>query len=398
MNALEVVDGETTEILLISQCRADQTSGGLDVIATINHPPVITGITYDPSKFICESETTICVTVVDPDGDPVEVYLIDTDFWSVVAYEVVAGAGETTACFTIAFPGPGDYSVGFVAYDMGYGPDGDLLPMEALLALQGDPAPSRDEIIVPVHVLDDEDCIESCLCPEGFTLTPAGDECIRTTEVPATEAGTLYTVCPAAPSSAYGWAGVIFPGGLIDNLTAFFLERLNTIGVWACDSDSSTAGTTPVGEWIGFSACIDIDVPGDYVIGMAADNRMRFRLNGTPFFTMDSYNTLNFNHWWMNPVSLGSGLNIIELEGYNDGLIASFGADIYGPYPAGSLDDDASMAGLDYEGNVEWSTLDVIGQPFITGEVSGLSCPDGYSLNTCTGELTCTLIERVPCE
>ena len=97
-------------------------------------------------------------------------------------------------------------------------------------------------------------------------------------------------------------------------------------------------------------------------------------------------------------IPLASGLNIIEMEGWNQSQAASFGADIYGPFPAGSIVDDATMSAADYQGNVLWSTLDMIGEPFSIGEASGYSCPDGFVVNLCGDAPTCTRIERVPCE
>lgn len=390
-----VTDGQTTEILLISQCRERETIGGLDVIAAINHPPRITGLTYDPSKFICEDTTTICLTTEDPDSDPVTLVPTGGSGWTLLSQTEDPDTGET--CFEFQFEGPGDYEVTFTAYDMGYADDGTLVTMTDILAAQGTNIPSEDELTVPVHVLPEEDCIVTCECPEGFELTPAGDECIRVEQAELIVNDTTYQACKAGSSSAYGWAGAQYPGGLIDNALTFFLQRLNNVGVWACDASSTSTGTQPVGEWIGFSVCLEIEEAGDYMVGMAADNRLRFRLNGAPTFTLNTGLTENFNYWWMNPISLGSGLNIVELEGRNDGSIAAFGAEIYGPYAPSSLTTDASMAALDHENNIVWSTLDVIGEPFLTGENSGVSCPDGFALNACEGELSCTAIRRVPC-
>lgn len=396
-SSVVVNDGLTTEIMLISQCFDESSVGGLDVIAAINHPPSITGIAYEPSKFICEKETTICVTAEDPDSDPVVIVPSAGTGWTLVSTVEDPSTGAITSCFTFAFDGPGDYNITFTAYDLGYDANGVLVTMSDILAAQGAPYVSEDTITVPVHVLPEEDCILSCECPDGFTMTPAGDECIRVDSFAPAVNGTLYRACAADASVAYGWAGAQYPGGLIDNALAFFLDRLNTVGVWACDPSTGAVGTNPIDEWIGFSVCLDVEQGGDYVVGMAADNRLRFRLNGAPTFTLGSSATANFNYWWMNPITLASGLNIVELEGRNDGLVAAFGAEIYGPFAAGSTATDASMAALNYPDNLFWSTLDVIGQPFLTGQASGYSCPDGYALNACEGEVLCTRIERVDC-
>ena len=397
LSNVSVTDGNTTEVVLISQCEGDP-GGGLDVVATLNHPPQIVGFTYDPSKFICEDTTTVCVSVWDPDSDPMTgTPRLPRGVSIVSTTSTVTEEGLTVLCYEFAFDGPGDYTIGFLVNDMGYDADGNPVTIESLLAAQGDPAPSNDFISFPVHVLSEEDCISTCDCPEGFELTPAGDECIRIDEADVVFSGREYTVCEGDELDQYGMWGARYPGGL-DLVTPFFQSRLNDVGVWACGEGTSTAGTNPVNEWIGFTVCLDIEEPGDYLVGMAADNRIRFRLNGAPFFTRDSSLIENFRRWWMNSVSLGSGLNIIELEGRNDGQWAAFGADVYGPYAAGSLATDPAMAAADVESNVVWSTTEMVGLPFITGESSGYSCPDGFAMNTCSGEITCTRIQRVPCE
>ena len=396
LSGVSVTDGATTEVVLISQCEGD-LGGGLDVVATINHPPQIVGLTYDPSKFICEDTTTVCITSWDPDGDPLESALRISDGVTVVWTSTsTSDEGLTEWCYELAFDGPGDYNIGFTVNDMGYDADGNPVTIASLLAAQGDPSSSNDFISFPVHVLAEDDCISFCECPDGYELTPAGDECIRVDEAEVIWNGIEYTVCEGDELDQYGMWGARYPGGL-DFVTSFFQNRLNDVGVWACGEPGWT-GTPPLGEWVGFTVCLDIEEPGDYLVGMAADNRIRFRVNGAPFFTRDNSLNDNFRRWWMNPVSLGSGLNIIEIEGRNDSAWAAFGADVYGPFASGSLATDTDMSAADVEGNVLWSTMEMLGLPFITGEFSGYSCPDGFAMNTCTGEITCTRIDRVPCE
>lgn len=66
-----VVAGQTTEIVLVSQCVGEQ-DGGLDVIAMLNHAPRLTQLYYEPSKWIltCES-VSVTALASDPDGDPI---------------------------------------------------------------------------------------------------------------------------------------------------------------------------------------------------------------------------------------------------------------------------------------------------------------------------------------
>src|SRR5688500_16066359 len=69
---VEVVEGETTEILLINQCHG-KDPGALDAIATLNHEPEIGDVSFEESKFIaCGDTQVVCATVTDPDNDPLE--------------------------------------------------------------------------------------------------------------------------------------------------------------------------------------------------------------------------------------------------------------------------------------------------------------------------------------
>lgn len=67
-----VVDGKTTEILMVSQCHGEKR-GASDVVAALNHAPTIESVDYQPSKFVHECEKVdVCVTAYDPDGDAME--------------------------------------------------------------------------------------------------------------------------------------------------------------------------------------------------------------------------------------------------------------------------------------------------------------------------------------
>ena len=81
------------------------------------------------------------------------------------------------------------------------------------------------------------------------------------------------------------------------------------------------------------------------------------------------------------------------MEGYNDHGAASFGAEISGPFPPGSLPTDQHMIDADYANHIVFSTGEMVGQSFTLGEDSGWTCPDGYSLNLCGVDPACTLVE-----
>ena len=257
----------------------------------------------------------------------------------------------------------------------------------------------------PRHELSQQNCDPArvCSCPRGYTPTPNADACVQTINVPATNNATQYDVCDANGNTAYGWAGALYEdtdGDSNNNAvrTPYFESRLNTVGIWACNADTAQVGTLPVNEWIGFSHCIDIRVGGDYLIGIAGDNRVRFRVDGEFVFELDTGLTFNFNFWHIRKVSLTSGVHVIELLGRNDGSAAAFGAEISGPFSEGTLSTEAQQQNADYAGNIIFSTENMVGDLFDVGENSGWSCPDGaQTLNTCVEAPICTSIEYVDC-
>lgn len=234
-----------------------------------------------------------------------------------------------------------------------------------------------------------------CDCPNGFAPRPDDDGCVQYVETTPTLVEGDYRVCPLADLNVYGNLGARFPAGTTDTQSFWVGEttnpsRLNTVGVWACaeGSDQST-GSAPLSEWIGFSTCFELDEAGLYIIGTGGDNQTRLSLDGQTVRVSASSSTSEFNYWWLLPVTLSSGTHIVEMEGRNDGSQAGFGAEIYGPFPIDTPQDDATLASLDYAGNIAWSTVDVIGGTFQLGENSGLSCPDGSAVDTCDDEPIC---------
>lgn len=160
-------------------------------------------------------------------------------------------------------------------------------------------------------------------------------------------------------TGAFGWAGANFYEGINPNYTAnynyisngnfdgtifnvdsdldvdvnsntiynYFDTRLQTIAVW------NNENTTDV--WIGFSRCLDITESGQYWLGLAGDNQVRFSLNGTLLVQNPAGGTNateNFNFWHVFPIDLSEGENVVVLEGRNNGSNCGFGCDIVGPF------------------------------------------------------------------
>ena len=244
---------------------------------------------------------------------------------------------------------------------------------------------------------------DACECPEGFNPTPAGEICQRRVEEDPIELGEPVDVCAIEPYFAYGMLGVRYPDDTIVQSEYWGQNdsvengRLNAVGVWACEADSSYAGHDPIGEWIGFSVCLELEEGGDFLVGVGADNRTRVHVDGALIFEEDTGATSAFNYWWMQAVPLTSGLHILTFEGMNDGSIAGMGAEFAGPFDAGTLIDDAAMEDADYAGSLLWSTAEAVGAAFDLGVTSGWVCPDGSTYAACEEEPTCTRIETEPC-
>jgi hypothetical protein len=266
-------------------------------------------------------------------------------------------------------------------------------------------------------------------CPEGFTFNEEAGVCERITEAPA-DCGELATVLKSGTNTNYGKFGarfyestlgrplpieataagggyrledangteLLYPyttsgtDGGTGPLVPLWQDRLNDIGAWA--ENNPSGNDEPVQEWIGFTICVTVSETKQYSVGLAADNRCRFGLNGTIVATLEAAdNTRNFNYWHVIPVTLQAGTNVITLEGYNAGQDAAYGSEIYDATPE-ELSNMTTQAELDQV--LIFSTLDVInnGGAFDLGEGDiGCSCPDGFVLSNCNGELQCVQIE-----
>jgi hypothetical protein len=265
-------------------------------------------------------------------------------------------------------------------------------------------------------------------CPSGFNLNPDDTQCFSSTTTSVTVNGTVYTAYTGNVDTGYSFNGARFYfqrpesefplqlTGISDtlrtndgttispdavnttsplwaSLTTTTNGRLNNVGVWGTPA---TSPNNPVGEFIGFSFCLDIDVSGTYLIGLSADNRSRFRINGELIYTSEPLNTGNnadLRLWRVFEYELMSGQNIIEMEAINDGAQASFGCEVY----SGTVQ---QISGYTTESQLEphilFSTKDYryetngnVVKLFDLGESSGYSCPTGYTLDNCTDTPFC---------
>jgi hypothetical protein len=245
------------------------------------------------------------------------------------------------------------------------------------------------------------------VCPNGFDVL--GENCVSTTAATTVSADTIIN---ATTSVAYNKYGVRFcipgtyetcgSGATLSNYydIGFFSGnsipfwgtdpgtdgRLNDIGVWVNEP--------PVieDEWIGFSRCITAATDGQYLIGLAGDNGIRFSVDGELLVENPWDGTVgsgyNFWRYWVWPIDLIAGEHSIVLEGYDEGGIASFGCEIVGPYPSGTFTTNTDFeiftgtTGIDsYTANTIFKSSDEVGNTFDT---QANTCPSGYTYDICS--------------
>lgn len=186
-------------------------------------------------------------------------------------------------------------------------------------------------------------------------------------------------------------------------LGSLITGRLNDAGLWASTGNPAP----PLNEYIGFSYCLDIPSTQTYYVGLAADNDIKLKVNNQTLveckvnnFTANtqamSGSSFIYTNWHVFPITLTSGLNIIELEGLNTGAFAAFGAEIY----SGSVNTlSAYTSTTQLTADTLFSTYDFIGQTIPLSQSgattgTGYTCPNGYSLYTCSGSPYCIYIDK----
>lgn len=154
---VEVVESRTTEVFLINQCDATDP-GAIDIGTGLNHAPELISLEFAESKFglRCDQQT-ICATVLDVDGDPLDFawnLLGDLLFEgpSVVS-ETANEDGSITQCVEITPLEAGRYEVLLQVFDL-ITVAGALVRVEDYLAAAGNPAESHAELTFPFYAAD----------------------------------------------------------------------------------------------------------------------------------------------------------------------------------------------------------------------------------------------------
>ncbi len=173
-----------------------------------------------------------------------------------------------------------------------------------------------------------------------------------------------------------------------DSLTS----RFNNTGVW------TNANNHPIKEWIGFTYCLTILETRTYCIGLAGDNTMRFKVNGElivywPSPELEPQDT--YRVWYIFEIKLKAGINIIEVEGYNQRFDAGLGFEIY-EATVDELEVLANPTELSLSDYVIFDSRNPAIEEFNIGENSGYNCPDGFALSC--DEVVCTQIHKSDAE
>jgi hypothetical protein len=152
---IEVEDGQTTEIFMLSQCKGAEV-GAVDSVVAFNQPPQLVQLTYSPSKFAVQGGlTTVCATAIDPNNDSIE---FD---WSLVEGGMCAGpivasttkdGDKVTECVEITPNASGGFWFEVRMYDLITGEDGKPIRIEDWLRANGYPNDSHDSLRFPLYV------------------------------------------------------------------------------------------------------------------------------------------------------------------------------------------------------------------------------------------------------
>ena len=272
-----------------------------------------------------------------------------------------------------------------------------------------------------LKITDNDGCVKSypisyCdSCPDGYESVNGG--CVKYDQVAASLALPLKTIVKKAYNSYGQYGMLIFDEGWNYNGTGTY-EKIQT-PYWINAYPGNTtdgplnrnavwSNTVLIPQDIGFSFCIDLLVEKTYYVGVGCDNWSKLKINGVDVLDqgwkggslsnavsdlialVGSDSQVPFKYWWVYPMVLKAGRNIIEVKGHNHtATLAGFGMEIYDNSKL-----DLINATSDSDLNILWKSRDMVGEyldfSYNSDEgYKGYSCPDGYGIVTCEGEVFC---------
>ena len=282
-----------------------------------------------------------------------------------------------------------------------------------------------------IYTLTISDATTGTVCEEIELITPCvtcapewapiGNTCQKTDIIGAEEFLPLSTISITQRVEYTNRGTLLFENGWTYDGTGTF-EQINLSNLYWVNNPNNTSNgpmnrssvwVLPKRNYqdIEFSTCIDIALTKQYYIGVGADNWSYIKLNGEIVLEQDINALANmlgitnhtdripFNYWFIYPIWLTEGRNILEVGGHNETVAAGVGVEIY----------DATLETLKTVTNdtelgdaLLFRASDLDGLP-ITYENSrdygyhGYTCPPGYALVTCDGPYHCMKKEIVDC-
>ncbi len=173
LNGVFIEQGKISEVVLISQCKNNETTQAADIPTLFNTPPAVTGFPYDPNKHVPRCyEQTICATAKDPDNDPIEFE------WALSAGDPVASGptlvsttvnadGSVTECQKITPGTAGGRTLTVNVYDMMLDSGGPgLIRFEDYFTSIGDPKDSHGTFELPSYAHEAPEICNPIACDE----------------------------------------------------------------------------------------------------------------------------------------------------------------------------------------------------------------------------------------
>ena len=260
---------------------------------------------------------------------------------------------------------------------------------------------------------------ECVICPDGYIDN--NGECIKY-EYDTATTNLPFSVLVEATDIAYSNFGtLIFDSFNLDGTGVYFKipyvnsywhnQLLTTVdgpmnrsGVWVTTERDN--------QDIRFSYCIDIVDTKTYYVGVGCDNWSKIYLNGVKILEQDrtaiasmlnitgsNADRVPFKYWFIYPIELTSGKNIITVEGHNESSVAGVGVEIY---DATKLEIINASSDLDLGSQLLFRSSDLIGEDCEydyapVGGVYGYTCASGFIFNPCEGG-DCIKVSKLPCE
>ena len=262
-------------------------------------------------------------------------------------------------------------------------------------------------------------------CPEGYEPTDDG-RCVGYDIQDANYSATTFTIVKKVANSAYSVDGMLIFDSWNYNGTGTFEWLNNTNSYWRNVPFPSSVGvmnrtavwasTTYAQQDVGFSFCIEIGATKSYYIGFGCDNYGKIKINGTLILEQNvnalkamypplgmpggNDNGVPFKYWYVYPVQLESGRNVIEVLGYNSESVAGIGIEIY---DATKQDLMTATSDADLAGKILFRSSNLVGNPLhyeysVANGFHGYYCNEGYALNTCGETIFCEKREIIDCE